>query len=118
MIILLIILVCIGLIGTWFLAMYIWWKQEQGLTFSPVSLDETIAPLSDKMTRIARRKWYITLLYGKKAVRWNARHLTDLFYAIFPNAKVAFAKRDALTGLKDGPSSYFLKTISEKDKKK
>ncbi len=118
MIVVLIVFLGICLIGTWLLAMYIWWKQEQGLTFTPVSLDETILPLSDKMTRIARRKWYLTLLYGKKAASWNARHLTDLFYAIFPSAKAAFAKRDALTGLKDGPSSYFLKTISEKDKKK
>ncbi len=118
MIVLLVTLLVIGLIGTWLLAMYIWWKREYNTTFSPVPIDETILPLSDKMTRIARRKWYLTLLYGKKAIKWNAQHLTDLFYAIFPSAKVAFAKRDALTGLKDGPSSYFLKTISEKDKKK
>jgi hypothetical protein len=37
------------------------------------------------------------------------------FVMVFPKAHKAFEEKDALTGLTHGPSSYFLKKISEKE---
>jgi hypothetical protein len=49
--------------------------------------------------------------------QWGNKKLARMFFSVFPDAAPAFAKRDELAGLKHGPSSFFLKSISE-DKRK
>jgi hypothetical protein len=112
----LIILFIISLFLSWMTLMRIWWKKERGLTqeFS----EEHLLSYSKKGVRLTRRLWYRFTFYGQQVLTWLQRKLAKVFFSIFPNAAPAFAKKDGLVGLKHGPSSFFLKTISEKEEKK
>lgn len=101
-------------IALWLTIMYAWWRQESG---APVRTPATAIAVSYAAvcTRLARRGWYACMLYVGTVRRWTNRKVQKVFFSLFPAAKPAFAKHDALAGLKHGPTSYFLRSISEKE---
>lgn len=98
------------LVAVWLLTMVILWKTHESRSEDYVSV---VHPLIKKSMQVARRIWF-TLLRAITAARiFSTRIITKLFFAIFPNARKAFEQKDELTGLEQGPSSYFLMSISE-----
>ena len=101
----------ISIIVLWLLVMYSAWNKKG--TEQAVDAVTELTPLYNKSTRVARR-WLFSL---QRAIGvWRAKGTTlatKIFFAIFPKARKAFEEKDALTGLEHGPSSYFLKSISE-----
>lgn len=87
------------------------WSIKKGSAQNPA--EERISEFATKMVRLIRRGWYASLrgiLIGLKTVVFL---LAKLFFFVFPNAKKAFEEKDELTGLTNGPSSYFLMSVSE-----
>jgi hypothetical protein len=111
-----IITLCIALvvlaIAFWFTSMYALWQKESGIDSKLLSI-ETVITCWDKSERMFRRGYYSAMLYVKHGAQWSNKRMASLFFMLFPNAQPAFAKRDVLTGLHQGPSSYFLMSISE-----
>ena len=92
--------------------MTISWKLSHGITLEPID-KKALEPVALQTTRTVRKYWYhglFTLTRGWNVVLQKAG---NVFVRIFPNAGPAFAKKDPLTGLEQGPSSYFLLQISE-----
>ncbi len=110
-------LTIIGLtIGAWIVVMYIWWKEERG---EKTTLATDVAfDYFEKCARLTRRGWYASALYARTLGMWGNKKASKLFFRLFPDAAPAFAKRDALLGLTQGPSSFFLLSISEEQKRK
>jgi hypothetical protein len=96
--------------------MYLWYSDEQGRALSPFRIEQIESKL-EQVARFGRRGWYSATRLGAKGLAWSGSHMESAFLTIFPKAAPAFAKRDRLTGLNHGPSSYFLMSISEKRKK-
>ncbi len=96
--------------------MFIWWQNERGEK-APLATDTALVYL-DKCARLARRGWYASALYARTIGIWGNKKVSKLFFKLFPDAAPAFAKRDALLGLTQGPSSFFLLSISEEQKRK
>ena len=67
---------------------------------------------------VCRKYTHIVLFYTQIGLGFVAKKIVIFFFKLFPNAKLAFKKVDQLQGIKHGPSSFFLKTISEHKKKK
>ena len=113
-----ILLIALGvvIICAWLVVMRIWWNKEHHIE-QPLS-SENVARLGEKGARLLRRGWYRTLFYGEIVRSWGSSMFARAFFYFFPSAKPAFAKKDELVGLAHGPSSFFLKSISEKDRKK
>lgn len=86
----------------------IWRKQHH----ESESLSEITTPLYNKSSRVLRKIWFAVLRAIGVARAWMTRLATKAFFAIFPSARKAFEKKDELTGLEHGPSSYFLKSIT------
>jgi hypothetical protein len=111
-----IITLCIALfvliVAFWLTSMYSLWQKESGVISKPLSM-ETVLVYGDKFERMVRRGYYTLTLYMKHGAHWTNKRMASLFFMLFPDAQPAFAKRDALTGLHQGPSSYFLMSISE-----
>lgn len=105
------------ILGLWLLSMFAWWKKESGIVF-PLLRFSSIFMYQDKTARLARRAGYGGMLYLKQSFFWAMKKMSKLFYAVFPNAERAFTEKDELVGLKQGPSSYFLMSLSEEEKKK
>jgi hypothetical protein len=99
-------------IAFWFTTMYSLWQKESGIASQRLSI-ETCVAYWDKTERIFRRGYYSAMLYLRHGAQWGNKRMASLFFMLFPNAQPAFAKRDVLTGLHQGPSSYFLMSISE-----
>lgn len=97
------------IIATWIASIYVSWQQEEH-TLSPVV---HLPSYADKSARLMRRGWFAVIRAGKVSISWMSKHIALLFYKIFPKAKSAFMERDTLSGLDQGPTSYFLKSISE-----
>ncbi|MDB5188881.1 MAG: hypothetical protein JWM92_479 [Candidatus Nomurabacteria bacterium] len=116
MIIALVIVIALLLIALWISAMALWWRHEQG-RIAPLQPRAVIRHLN-KAARLGRRSLYSTMRYSKRAGRWGNRKVSNAFVAVFPKAKAAFTKKDMLTGLQHGPSSYFLASLSKRAKKK
>lgn len=76
-------------------------------------VEEALKPAYDKSIRLARRGWFLVLRYLDKLKAIVEKVLTKIFFAVFPNARKAFEKKDELIGLEHGPSSYFLMSVSE-----
>jgi hypothetical protein len=112
MIVALTVLLVVLIGAAWGTAMYASWKQSEGCTPTPFD-PEAITAYFDKITRMIRRGYYSSMFYSKQTAVWGNRKLGSAFFTFFPDAAPAFAKRDMLIGLKDGPSSYFLMSISE-----
>lgn len=110
MIVLGIILIAL-ILGTWIYSMYVSWKVAQGV---PSVLIEA-APFATRwaqILRLTRRGWYSAGMQAKKAFSWSTKRAGTTFMKVFPKSAPAFTKHDAMTGLSQGPSSYFLKSIS------
>lgn len=115
MIVFLAIFFIVILILAWVTLMGVWWQKEHKGE-NPLS-SETIVTYGEFCARLARRGWYRCTFYFEKALSWSTRKLSKGFFILFPGAVPAFQKKDELAGFKHGPSSFFLKSISEKPKR-
>jgi hypothetical protein len=105
--------ITLGLIVlTWLYSMYTSWKVTTGAQLTVAQTAPLLAQV-DKGVRLSRRGWYTTLAHLKRILIWSESRAQKVFLKVFPKAAPAFAKRDILTGLTHGPSSYFLKSISK-----
>jgi hypothetical protein len=71
--------------------------------------------MNKKILRNLRRSYFFLLRILSVLKNKTGSILTKTIVTVFPKAKKAFQKKDELTGLEHGPSSYFLKKISEKE---
>lgn len=110
MIVLGIILIAL-ILSTWLYGVYVSWKVSQGIHSSPIEAAPFVTRWA-RTIRLARRGWYGTSIQIHKALSWCSAHLTKAFVKVFPKSSSMFIKHDAMTGLTQGPSSYFLKSIS------
>ena len=98
------------LIVLWLLTMVYLWRKEEHLKQDTLA---EIKPVLTKSTRLARR----ALFWSLRRLLVLRDYIGDLiakgFFKLFPKAQKAFEKKDELIGLDHGPSSYFLKSISE-----
>jgi hypothetical protein len=108
----LVVLLILSIILLWLLVMYGVWKKTTKQQEVPDAL-EVLTPVYNKSTRLLRRAWFWVLRYVKILKAFLEKIATKAFFAIFPNARKAFEKKDELTGLEHGPSSYFLMSVSE-----
>ena len=104
-------IVVLLLLLSWFLSLYIVWIQNKETDTD--STEKKIVALTTKTTRFLRKiKFFSQRIYALSKV--TIQHYSGkIFFLIFPNAKRAFTEKDELTGLKNGPSSYFLMSVSE-----
>ena len=100
------------IIGTWLYSMYLSWKLDSGMVLRPIH-ERDITTRQEHLTRVTRKYWYWTQLKIGVWSSWVGEKITRLFFKLFPSAVPAFTKKDPLTGLEQGPASYFLKQISE-----
>jgi hypothetical protein len=112
MIIVLSIVLVLLTVTVWFVSMYSTWKKVQGIESEAFSLNP-IVNKGRKAERLARRAYYRGSWNAKALLFWLQKQTSQVFFKLFPSAQPAFAKRNNLTGLKDGPTSYFLMSISE-----
>lgn len=92
--------------------MYGIWKRDAKDQLTS-SVGEFLTPAYQRSTRLLRRGWF-TLLRSLQYLQKKLEILfSKVFFLIFPNARKAFEKKDELTGLEHGPSSYFLASVSE-----
>ncbi len=98
----------------WLTVMYLWW-QEVRKAHEALATDLALEYL-DKGVRLARRGWYASEMHLKAVSSWSNKKLQKVFFSLFPSAESAFTKHDELAGLSQGPSSFFLMSISEKEK--
>ena len=104
----LVVFFILSIILVWGVLMYsIWRKQHHESEGLP-----ELTPLYNKSSRVLRKLWFAVLRAIGVARAWMTRLATKAFFAIFPSARKAFLKKDELTGLEHGPSSYFLKSIT------
>lgn len=105
--------VLLGLIVvTWLYTSYLSYKVSTGKTFEPIERSHFIARWTQAL-RLIRRGWYSVNMEGKHLLLWSGKRAENAFVAVFPKSADAFAKKDELTGLQTGPTSYFLKSISK-----
>ena len=105
-------IVTVGLIIVWWiLGLYALWSQETNTLTSVDTHD--IARASRWIRRLTRKAWFRILRITHQGSVWCGSHISRLFFTLFPKARHAFEKKDELTGLSHGPSSYFLLSISE-----
>ncbi|MCC6198759.1 hypothetical protein IT401_00905 [Candidatus Nomurabacteria bacterium] len=102
---------------SWVAYMYLWWKKDQGVPETPLTLADAQRS-AEQGARLARRGWYQAQIQTQKAASWVQQKAGRAFFTIFPDAKEAFTKKDELAGFSHGPSSYFLRSISEREEKK
>ncbi len=108
----LVVLLILSLILLWLLVMYGVWKKNAKQESVPDAL-EALTPVYNKWVRLLRRGWFFILRYVSIFRAFLEKIATKAFFAMFPNARKAFEKKDELTGLEHGPSSYFLMSVSE-----
>ncbi len=102
-----------SILALWLFVMFLIWKKQENK-----DVIKDINPVVEKTTRLVRRSWFLLLLGLNKLRLFITKIIAKIFFAIFPKAKTAFEPKNDLTGLEQGPSSYFLMSISEeKDKK-
>jgi hypothetical protein len=99
------------LITTWIYSVFLSWKESEGTVFEPITQSFFVEKWN-VLARLVRRGWYRANLEGKTVLTWSGKKAEGAFVTVFPKAAPAFTKKDELTGLKQGPSSYFLKSIS------
>ncbi len=108
----LVVFLILSIILLWLLVMYGVWKKTTKQQEVPDAL-EVLTPVYNKGTRLLRRGWFSVLRYFQLLKAFLEKVATKVFFKIFPNARKAFEKKDELTGLEHGPSSYFLMSVSE-----
>lgn len=112
-----IVFVLLGLIlVTWLYTSYLSYKISKGTTFEPIERSLFVGKWT-QVLRLVRRGWYSVNMEGKHLLLWSGKRAENAFVAVFPKSADAFAKKDELTGLHTGPSSYFLKSISNQPPK-
>jgi hypothetical protein len=99
------------IVVTWGYAMFVYWQVSQGTPLALVESKPFVARWQQSL-RLTRRGWYSTSVYSKQVLLWTNQKISALFVRLFPTSAPVFVKRDMLTGLTHGPSSFFLKTIS------
>ena len=105
-------IVLLGLIVVaWGYSMYVSWKMDQGAPLAMVAADPIIGWWA-QVARLTRRGWYAAGLKTRHLFTWGNARIGGAFVKVFPSAAPVFTKRDALTGLTHGPTSYFLKSLS------
>lgn len=107
----LLIILIVLVLTTWLYAMYLAWRKEMGKEFPLVGGAPIIATW-DKSSRLTRRGWYGIRAHLRE---WSARlgeSAQRAFVKAFPTSAPVFEKKDKLTGLTHGPSSYYLKSIT------
>lgn len=111
----LLIKLLISLVLIWLLVMYNIWREEMKIK---IAEEYKVLPIVNKLRRVLRRFWFAILRVLSKLKDRVTFLATKLFFKIFPGAKKVFEPKDKLIGLDHGPSSYFLKSLSnEKDPK-
>lgn len=116
-IVLLIVVVLLALI-TWIFTIYLGWKYENGASLGFIRKAPFLVRW-ERGIRLTRRGWYGASLHAKQVLNWGNRKAENAIVALFPKSAPVFKKPDEMTGLNDGPSSFFLKSISpEKTQKK
>ncbi|HTH93450.1 MAG TPA: hypothetical protein VL576_03160 [Candidatus Paceibacterota bacterium] len=115
MILILVCILAVLLIALWLSTMALWWQTEEGLERKTLKRGDVVRHWN-KTARLARRSWYESIRYSKKAAVWGNKKAKTVFTTVFPRAKAAFAEQDLLTGLEHGPSSYFLASLSKREK--
>lgn len=108
----LIILLIISVIILWLTIMYGIWRKDTNEQITP-SVEEVLTPAYQRSTRLLRRGWFKLLRSFEYLQKKSEKIFLKIFFTVFPNAKKAFEKKDELTGLEHGPSSYFLMSVSE-----
>jgi hypothetical protein len=108
----LVVLLILSIILLWLLVMYAVWKQKNKHQ-EVNSISEIVPQYYSKSSRFLRRLWFGILRLVSKLGDITTIFATKVFFGIFPKAKRAFEKKDELTGLEQGPSSYFLMSITE-----
>jgi preprotein translocase subunit YajC len=108
----LVVLLILSIILLWLLVMYSLWKQKNKHQ-EIGSISEIVPQYYSKSSRFLRRLWFGILRLVSKLGDTITIFATKVFFGIFPKAKRAFEKKDELTGLEQGPSSYFLMSITE-----
>lgn len=108
----LVVLLILSILLLWLLVMYNAWKEKTKQQEAE-SLSEIVPIYYDKSSRFLRRTWFSLLRLLSKLGDITTLGATKIFFIMFPKAKKAFEKKDELTGLEQGPSSYFLMSISE-----
>ncbi len=105
------IVLIILVISTWLYAMYLAWKFDQGVASGTIRTAPFLVRW-ERGIRLTRRGWYGAAMHAKQVLNWGNRKAGDAIVSVFPKTAPLFTKPDALTGLTDGPSSFFLKSIS------
>ena len=104
--------VLLGLIIiVWIYGVYLSWKQNEGVVFEPIERSVFVTRWAH-LIRLFRRGWYGARVEGKHLLSWSGKQAENAFVTVFPKSAAAFTKHNQLTGLQQGPSSYFLKSIS------
>ncbi len=106
---LLIILAALAVL-LWLATMLLWWHE--GTHAEQTTLDTVALKQVERVIRLTRRSYYAGMLYSARAFNWGNKSMGRAFVHVFPKAAPAFQKHDMLAGLEDGPSSYFLHSIS------
>ncbi len=109
----LIVIIAISLLVLWGTTLYLWWREETGNPVAPLTAP-VIARKIDQCIRICRRGWYSSCRIVDTTSRKTGSYILNILLRIAPRLEQVLTRKDALTGLKHGPSSYFLMTISEK----
>lgn len=104
----------ISLIAAIISIQYAYWRQLQRLP--DVTTEVQLHQTTKVLIRLAQKGGYSVLWFGTKAIRWISTTSKKIFFLAFPSAKKAFVEKNVLTGLSDGPLSYYLKSISEERK--
>ena len=103
----------ISLIILWILIMFLLWRKHEN---AHIVEKENI--VINKFTRNLRKILFGVIRLINKIKTFIKKHLTKVLIFIFPKASKAFEVKDPLIGLEQGPSSYFLMSISEDIKSK
>lgn len=106
----LLILLIVLIVLFWLSVMLLWWHESEA--HAHPTLDRVALKQVDKVIRLTRRSYYAGELYSRRVFNWGNSSLGRAFVRIFPQSAPLFQKHDVLTGLENGPSSYFLHSIS------
>lgn len=106
----LVIALSIAILFFWLAIMLLWWHEDKDS--APATLDSVAMRQIERIIRLTRRSYYASMLYGGHALTWGNKNFSRAFVQLFPKAAPAFQKYDPLAGLEDGPSSYFLHSIT------
>ncbi len=98
-------------LGLWIYSVYLSWQASVHTPFTPIT-PIAVLPLYMRLERLLRRGWYAFRLQTRKVGIWSGKHAEHAFVKVFPGAAPAFSRYDNLTGRQQGPSSYFLKSLS------